>query len=87
MLANGLARPAAALVLGDPAAGAALTADWVAAINPQAALISASAENAQGDAFRESLRLLAGYSMLNTAQSGSLTLLTDGQRLWVETKR
>jgi competence protein ComEC len=87
MLANGLARPAAALVLGDPAAGAALTADWVAAINPQAALISASAENARGDALRESLLLLAGCPVLNTAQSGSLTLLTVGRLLWVETAR
>jgi competence protein ComEC len=87
MLMNGLVEPAAALLVADHGSGAATQAAWVEALNPRLALISVGAGNAAGAPSPDTLGRLAGRVVLRTDQSGSLTLLTDGAQLWVETER
>lgn len=58
-------------------------------VNPQLAIISVGADNRFGHPSPEILERYAehGISVLRTDERGTIELITDGQRLWVETAR
>jgi competence protein ComEC len=87
LLARGAAGPATALLVADHGSDDATTEAWVQVIDPQIVFVSVGAGNLEGDPSPDVLRRLAGRTLLRTDQNGSLTLLTDGQRVWVETER
>jgi competence protein ComEC len=82
LLGRGLARPATALLLANGGA-AANTPEWLRALNPQVVLISAGADAPAP----EVLARLDGRNLLRTDEHGTVTLETDGQRLWAEVQR
>jgi competence protein ComEC len=60
---------------------------FVAAVNPQVAVISVGAENRFGHPSQDVLQRLemAGALVLRTDELGTVELITDGERLWVKT--
>jgi competence protein ComEC len=79
---RGLAQPATALLLGPEAA---MTPEWLAALDPRLVLISTEAGSGYPDA--ATLAQLAGRSVLRTDVNGTLTVETDGVQLWVRAER
>ena len=67
------------------------TAQFLAAVSPAAAVISAGADNQYGHPHREVTgRLeasLGGDRTYITAERGDIEFITDGERLWVRTQR
>jgi beta-lactamase superfamily II metal-dependent hydrolase len=63
--------------------------EFVSAVHPRAALISAGARNQYGHPAPEVVERLqrAGAAILNTAECGSVDLRTDGRRLWIRVTR
>jgi competence protein ComEC len=82
LAARGLALPATALLLGR--AGAVGEA-WMLALDPRLVLVSTAAGSDFPDA--ETAAALAGRTVLRTDLHGSVTVETDGVRLWVEVER
>jgi len=87
LLMRGPVEPAATLLLADHGSAAATQENWVWAVNPQVILISVGAGNPDGDPAPEVLQRLAGRTVLRTNERGNLTLITDGQWVWVESER
>jgi len=87
LLMRGQAEPTTALLVADHGSDKTTQANWVEALNPEVILISVGAGNPEGDPALAVLKRLGGRSILRTDQNGSVTLLTDGQRWWVETER
>jgi competence protein ComEC len=86
LLARGRVAPGTALLVADHGADTATQEAWVQAVNPQVVLISVGAGNRDGDPAPAVLSRLVGRTVLRTDERGSITLLTDGQQLWVETE-
>jgi competence protein ComEC len=61
--------------------------DFVAAVQPQLAVIQVGAENRYGHPTAETLANLATTTVLRTDRHGRIHLSTDGSRYWVETER
>jgi len=63
--------------------------EFVSAVHPRVALISAGARNQYGHPTPEVVERLqrAGAAILNTAECGSVDLRTDGHRLWIRVTR
>ncbi len=87
LLARGWAEVASALLVADHGSDEATQESWVQSVNPWIALISVGVGNPAGDPSPEVLQRLAGRTVLRTDEHGNLTLITDGQQLWVETER
>lgn len=87
LLMRGQVEPTTALLVADHGSDKTTQENWVEALNPDVILISVGAGNSDGDPSPDALRRLAGRNILRTDLNGSLTLLTDGQRWWVETER
>jgi competence protein ComEC len=87
LLMRGQAEPTTALLVADHGSDKTTQEKWVEALNPEVVLISVGAGNPDGDPSPDVLKRLAGRSTLRTDQNGSITILTDGQRWWVETER
>jgi competence protein ComEC len=85
LLMNGLAQPAAALLLADHGSNKATQEDWVWAVNP--ALVMVSLDSTEGGPSAQMLERLAGRTLLRTDEHGTITLMTDGAQVWVETGR
>lgn len=60
---------------------------FLAAVNPQFALISVGAGNRFGQPAPEVLSRLAGRRIFRTDEHGTVELITDGQTMWVRTDR
>ena len=67
------------------------TAEFLAVVNPQIAVISAGADNPYGhpspvviDRLREKL---GSENIYRTDKQGTIEFITDGERLWVKTKK
>jgi beta-lactamase superfamily II metal-dependent hydrolase len=71
--------------LADQGSNRATQDNWVWAVNP--ALVLASLDVAEGDIATRVLERLAGRTLLRTDEQGTITVLTDGEQIWVETER
>ncbi len=60
---------------------------FLAAIDPQAAVISVGAGNLFGHPGEETLAAVEGVDVFRTDVDGTVTFTTDGERLWVMTSR
>ena len=67
------------------------TAEFLAAVNPQVAVISTGADNKFGHPGDEVLGRLAQVSgqenIYRTDEQGTIEFITDGERLWVKTEK
>lgn len=72
--------PATAVLIG---AEAQPLEAWLPKLNPQIVLIAGD----QLPSTPEARSLLSGRTVLQSSQDGAITLVTDGQQLWVETER
>jgi competence protein ComEC len=63
------------------------SAHFLAAVDPQVAVISVGGDNLFGHPSDEILARLNGVSVYRTDKKGTITFTTDGQRLWVEVER
>lgn len=66
------------------------TAEFLAAVRPSVAVISVGAGNRAGhpaSSVLERLSQLGGVTILRTDEVGTVALVTDGQRLWVQAER
>jgi len=62
-------------------------AHFVAAADPQAAVICVGTDNTFGHPDDETLARLGSIPVYRTDEDGTITFTTDGERLWVETER
>jgi competence protein ComEC len=67
-------------------ASSATSAEFLAAVQPQLAVISVGRDNRFGHPADEVLRRLAGIGcrVLRTDLQGTVELITDGRNLWVK---
>jgi competence protein ComEC len=81
--------PVAATVLkvGHHGSNSGTGAPFVAAADPQLAVIQVGADNTYGHPTAEVLATLAGRPVLRNDLHGTVHLASDGQRLWVDTER
>jgi competence protein ComEC len=84
-LANSLPLRATVLKVAHHGSGGSTTAELIAAVDPQVALISVGAGNRFGHPSAEVLERLeaAGVQVYRTDRDGTVELITDGERLWV----
>ncbi|MFQ5987419.1 MAG: DNA internalization-related competence protein ComEC/Rec2 [Dehalococcoidia bacterium] len=91
LLYHGVALRSTVLKVGHHGSSTSTTASFLAAVNPQVAAISVDADNPFG---HPSAEVMAGLSerlsedrIYLTSERGTITLTTDGTRLWLETER
>jgi competence protein ComEC len=84
LLQQGGLAPTTALLVGDSGSERATGVEWVEALDPRLALISADARYGPAQAV---LERLAGRAILRTDLNGTVRLFTDSEKLWVETER
>lgn len=82
-------QPLQATVLKVPHHGSdtSSSATFLQAVNPQLVIISVGADNRFGHPSPEVLERLAGRTVLRTDERGTIEVVTDGSRLWVQTER
>ncbi|MGE5603257.1 MAG: ComEC/Rec2 family competence protein [Nitrososphaerales archaeon] len=80
MLSAGLVLRADVLKVGHHGSEASTSAQFLAAIQPQLAVISVGADNRFGHPAPELLRRLEGIEVLRTDERGRIELRSDGQR-------
>jgi competence protein ComEC len=62
------------------------TPAFLEAVSPQLAVVSVGQDNRFGHPSSEVLARLRPYTVLRTDEQGNVEVITDGQRLWVETQ-
>ncbi len=82
-------QPLASTVLKVPHHGSDTSSSpaFLEAVSPQLAIVSVGQDNRFGHPSAEVLARLAAYTVLRTDERGSVEVITDGQRLWVEAQR
>jgi competence protein ComEC len=60
---------------------------WITNLHPELLLLSVGLEDSHGLPDRGLLDSLGGYSLLRTDKNGSITLITDGEKLWIRVER
>ncbi len=80
-------RPVTALLLAEGGFATLNSPEWIAHFQPQLALLSVEAGNAQGLPHPETLAALGEIPLLRTDMNGWIEVSTDGERLWVEVER
>ena len=61
--------------------------EWIAALDPQLAILSVAADDDFGLPDDATLRTLEGYELLRTDLNGWLHVTTDGTQMWVEKEK
>ena len=79
--------PMTALLLADGGYAPLNPPEWIERWQPQVALLSVAAGDAEGRPDPETLKALEGYTLLRTDRNGWIKLSTDGERMWVEVER
>ena len=91
LLDQGVSLRSTVLKVGHHGSSTSTCPEFLAAISPQVAVISAGADNPFGHPSSEVMaRLterLGDDSIYLTSERGTITFTTDGERLWVETER
>jgi competence protein ComEC len=75
------------LLLGDAGYAPINPPDWIAALNPQLAVLSVAADDPFGLPHATVLESLNGYTLLRTDENGWIHISTDGEQMWVESER
>jgi len=75
------------LKLGHHGSKYSTSSEFLAAVNPQVAVISVGEGNTFGHPSDETLSRLDGVDVYRTDERGTITFTTDGERLWVRTGR
>lgn len=57
---------------------------WMDNINPRLIILSVASDDDQGLPDRALLDRLGGYSLLRTDHNGTISIITDGNQMWVE---
>ena len=60
---------------------------WINNLRPELLLLSVGLEDNRGLPDRGLMDSLGGYSLLRTDVNGSITLITDGEKLWIRVER
>jgi competence protein ComEC len=79
MIADGVPLRADVLKVGHHGSGAATSQEFLAAVQPQLAVVSVGADNRFGHPAPELLERLAGIDVLRTDQRGRIELVSDGE--------
>jgi len=89
ILASGADLRSAILKVGHHGSRSSTSEPFLAAVDPQIGMISASADNRYGHPHQEVLDQLeqAGVQIYRTDQNGTITITTDGSTIDVETDR
>ena len=87
LLAEPARLAATVLKVGHHGSKGSSGAPFVAAVNPQIAVIQVGAENDYGHPHQEALERLGGALVLRNDQHGRIHLMSDGQQLWIETEQ
>jgi competence protein ComEC len=89
LLRSGLPLDATILKAGHHGANTSSSEPFLRAVSPQVVVISAGLDNAYGHPHPAMLAraLNAGATILRTDESGTLELITDGQKMWWELSR
>ena len=61
--------------------------EWIAALDPQLAVLSVAADDRDGLPPDDTLKALEGYELLRTDIDGWLHVSTDGEQMWVEKEK
>jgi competence protein ComEC len=61
--------------------------EWIGNLRPELLLLSVGIKDSRGLPDRGLMDRLGGYSLLRTDQHGSISLITDGTRLWIRVER
>jgi competence protein ComEC len=85
-LAQGVPLAATVLKAGHHGSASSSGSDFVAAVNPQFAVIQVG-ENRYGHPAAEVLARLAGRTLLRTDHDGRIHLVSDGREVWLATAR
>jgi competence protein ComEC len=85
----GMNLPLATTVLkvGHHGSAGSTGVDFLAAVNPQVAVIQVGSENKYGHPTDEALARLDGRLLLRNDQHGSIHIASDGHLMWIETER
>jgi beta-lactamase superfamily II metal-dependent hydrolase len=75
------------LLLADSGYAPTNPPDLIQNVNPQLTVLSVGAGDPNGLPSKEVLDSLDGYSLLRTDRSGWITVITDGEKMRVETER
>lgn len=79
--------PVAVLFLAESGYAPLNSIEWIRRWQPQCVLLSVASDDLNGRPDAETLEALEGYSLVRTDAHGWIELITDGERLWVETER
>jgi competence protein ComEC len=79
--------PVDVLLLADAGYAPSNPPDLIENVNPQLTVISVAAGDPNGLPAQDVLDSLDGYSLLRTDRSGWITVITDGDKMRVETER
>jgi beta-lactamase superfamily II metal-dependent hydrolase len=79
--------PVTALLLADGGYAPLNPPEWIERWEPQVALVSVAAGDAQGRPDPRVLKALQDRTLLRTDRNGWVKLSTDGERMWVEVER
>jgi competence protein ComEC len=60
---------------------------WIENLRPELLLLSVGLKDSRGLPDRGLLDRLGGYSLLRTDKNGSISLITDGSKLWIRVER
>jgi competence protein ComEC len=88
LVASGTALRSTVLKVAHHGSASSTTREFLAAVQPEVAVISAGADNRFEHPHADVTARLSAYAdVYNTATDGALRLRTDGRRLWVDTSR
>ncbi len=84
---EGTSAPVTALLLAQSGSAGGNPPEWIAALDPQVVLLSASADGSGAQPDAETLQAVAGHSLLRTDRHGWIEITTDGKQMWVEVEK
>ena len=87
LVQNPIVHQASALMLSDGGHPSANSQRWIAAVDPAVVLLSIGSSSDPGRPSLDVIAQLGDRSILRTDENGSIMLISDGYRLWVEADR
>lgn len=87
LLRRGTELSATVLKVPHHGSAASLSAEFLAAVSPQVAIISVGKDNPFGHPHPDTLSRLGGRPLWHTDERGTIEVSTDGTRLWLRSQR